>query len=212
MYIVFLDDLELPFAPKEIRTRIKGKNKTVNLVNEGEVNILKKAGLTDVTFDIRIPHNPLPFSRHHYPVKTYLNKLELLKVNQVPFQFIVNRPGLYNTNLKVSLEDYDIDEDASNGQMTVVKVELKQFEDYGDITAKLQEKKVNGKTVITVQKEKERLDTRKPPKQVTTKTGDTLWTIAKKYLGDGSKYRHLARINNLDNPNGILAGQVIRLE
>lgn len=45
----------------------------------------------------------------------------------------------------------------------------------------------------------------------TVKKGDTLWGIAKTYLGDGSKYTQLAAINNISNPNRIYVGQVIKL-
>lgn len=212
MYIVFLDDMEVPIAPDQIQIKINGKNKTVTLVNESEINILKKAGLSDISFKLRIPHNPLPFARNLQSVTYYLNKLELMKVNQKPFQFIVVRPGMYNTNLTVSLEDYRIDENAKNGEMTVVDIQLKQFRDYGDVKAKIEEKTVDGNIVLTVQKQKDRLDTRETPKQVTTKGGDTLWGIAKKYLGDGSKASELQKLNNLSHPNAILPGWVIRLE
>ena len=212
MYIVFLDDMEFPIAPDQIQIKINGKNKTVTLVNESEINILKKAGLSDISFKLRIPHNPLPFARNLQSVTYYLNKLELMKVNQKPFQFIVVRPGMYNTNLTVSLEDYRIDENAENGEMTVVDIQLKQFRDYGDVKAKIEEKTVDGNIVLTVQKQKDRLDTRETPKQVTTKAGDTLWGIAKKYLGDGSKASELQKLNNLSHPNAILPGWVIRLE
>ena len=212
MYIVFLDDMEFPIAPDQIQIKINGKNKTVTLVNESEINILKKAGLSDISFKLRIPHNPLPFARNLQSVTYYLNKLELMKVNQKPFQFIVVRPGMYNTNLTVSLEDYRIDENAENGEMTVVDIQLKQFRDYGDVKAKIEEKTVDGNIVLTVQKQKDRLDTRETPKQITTKAGDTLWGIAKKYLGDGSKASELQKLNNLSHPNAILPGWVIRLE
>lgn len=45
----------------------------------------------------------------------------------------------------------------------------------------------------------------------TVKKGDTLWAIAKKYLGSGSKYQQLAKWNNISNPNLIYVGQVIKL-
>lgn len=41
--------------------------------------------------------------------------------------------------------------------------------------------------------------------------GDTLWAIAAKYLGSGSKYKQLAAINNISNPDLIYVGQVIKL-
>lgn len=45
----------------------------------------------------------------------------------------------------------------------------------------------------------------------TVQKGDTLWKIAKKYLGDGSKYTALVQLNGLKNANLIHPGQVIRL-
>lgn len=41
--------------------------------------------------------------------------------------------------------------------------------------------------------------------------GDTLWRIAEKYLGDPYKFRQLASINNIPNPNKIYVGQIIKL-
>lgn len=48
-------------------------------------------------------------------------------------------------------------------------------------------------------------------KSVTVQKGDTLSGIAKTYLGDASKYKELAAINNIKNPNLIYVGQVIKL-
>ena len=41
--------------------------------------------------------------------------------------------------------------------------------------------------------------------------GDTLWDISEKHLGNGSKYKDLAAINGIDNPDLIYIGQVIKL-
>lgn len=42
--------------------------------------------------------------------------------------------------------------------------------------------------------------------------GDTLWGIAEKYLGSGTKYKQLAAINNIPNPDLIYVGQKIKIE
>ena len=46
---------------------------------------------------------------------------------------------------------------------------------------------------------------------VTTQKGDTLWKIAKKYLGAGKKYQQLAKINNISNPKKLSVGRKIYL-
>ena len=48
-------------------------------------------------------------------------------------------------------------------------------------------------------------------KSVTVEKGDTLSEISEKYFGGASKYKQLAAINNLSNPNLIRVGQVIKL-
>lgn len=43
------------------------------------------------------------------------------------------------------------------------------------------------------------------------KRGDTLWAIAAKYLGSGTKYPQIAQENNIPNPNLIYPGQVFKI-
>lgn len=43
------------------------------------------------------------------------------------------------------------------------------------------------------------------------KRGDTLWAIASKYLGSGTKYTQIAQENNVKNPNLIYPGQVFKI-
>lgn len=46
---------------------------------------------------------------------------------------------------------------------------------------------------------------------VKVEKGDTLWGIAKTYLGSGMSYTQLANINGIKNPNLIYVGQLIKL-
>lgn len=42
------------------------------------------------------------------------------------------------------------------------------------------------------------------------KKGDTLWSIAKKYLGDGNKYRQIMALNGMDD-TVIHSGDVLKI-
>ena len=46
---------------------------------------------------------------------------------------------------------------------------------------------------------------------VTVEKGDTLWSIASSFLGSGSKYQQLAKLNGMSNPNLLHIGQVVTL-
>lgn len=146
-YDVYLKDCLLPVTPSKIQIKINGGNKTVKLINEGEINILKKAELTDIEFEAEIPQVQYPYAVYPSGFKDagyFFDLFEELKTSKKPFQFIVCRrtpagKTLQNTNIKVSLEDYRITEEAKNGFDFKVKFNLKQYRDYGTKTVNIAE-------------------------------------------------------------------------
>lgn len=45
----------------------------------------------------------------------------------------------------------------------------------------------------------------------TVVAGDSLWEIANKMLGDGSRYKEIANLNGIENANKIYVGEVLRI-
>lgn len=219
MYGFFMDGLQLPVAPPKLNTKIQNKNKTITLINEGEVNLLKTAGLTELSFDVLLPNSKYPFAVYpdgFQPATQYLDKFEKLKISKEPFQFIVTRAKpngdlLFDTNLKVSLEDYEIKEDAENGFDIEVAISLKQYRDYGTKKLVIKTASAGSQTSKKVTTTKDRPSSKTSPESYTVKSGDTLWAICQKELGSGSKYNEIAKLNGIKNPNLIKPGQVIRL-
>ena len=145
-YDVYLGNCLLPVTPEKITTKVNGNNKTITLINDGEINILKKAGLTDIDFTVEIPQSKYPYAVYKDGFKEagyFFDIFENLKNSLKPFQFIVCRrmPSgrkLLSTNIKVSLEDYKITESAKNGFDFEVQLKLKQYRDYGTKQINLQ--------------------------------------------------------------------------
>lgn len=221
-----MDGVQLPVAPSTMSMNINNKNEVITLINEGEVNILKKPGLTDIDFEVEFPNVKYPYAVYpngFQPASYFLDHLEKLKLSEEPFQFIVNRMKpdgslLFDTNMTVSLEDYTIDEDAENGFDIKTTISLKQFRPFGTKRLNIKSASSASNTVTSTQSkqkvtvEKKRATTGKQtPKSYTVKAGDTLWAIAKKHLGDGAKSAQLAKLNNIKNENSIYPGQVIKL-
>jgi LysM repeat protein len=218
MYDFYIDGVQLPVAPSKLQTKISNQNKTITLINETEVNILKKPGLTEIDFEFMIPQTEYPFAvyKNGFKDPTYfLDKLESLKNEKKKFQFIVSRvsPGgdlLFDTNILVSLEDYTISEDAKEGLDLMVSIKLKQYVEYGtkEVVVKVDPVKKKAKKVATTVN---RQTSKVIPKTHTVKQGETLWGICKKHLGDGSKYTTVAKLNGIKNPNSIGVGMVLKL-
>jgi hypothetical protein len=218
----YMGKLLLPVTPSKLELKINNANKTVTLIDEGEVNILKKAGLTDIEFTCELPQVKYPYAVYKNGFKRakyYLEKFESLKNKKKPFQFIVCRSlptnkKLFNTNMKVTLEDYKITEDAENGFDVTVKVKLKQWRDYGTKTVNITLAASKPKASVEPKRE---TTTSPAPAQATTYTvvkGDCLWNIAKKFYGSGAKYTTIYNANKSvigGNPNLIYPGQVLTI-
>ncbi|EAA0010281.1 LysM peptidoglycan-binding domain-containing protein [Clostridioides difficile] len=228
-YDFYLDGVQLPIPPPKLEIKVTNKNKTVDLINTGEVNILKKEGLSEISFEAEFTHNKLPFCRGQFrDVQFFLSKLELLKTDCKPFQFIVSRElgnkVLFNTNIKVSLEEYAISEDADNGSDTKVAIKLKQYRDYSTKKLVIAPPK-NETDRPNVKIEPKRVDsvnaTNTKTKTYTVKAGDSLWSICQKQLGNGSLYKKVYELNKsmMDKANKgknlskytIYKGQVLKL-
>lgn len=222
-YKCYLFGQLMPETPSKLTVKIKGKNKTLELLNEGEINFLRTPGLTEITLPLTFPM--LTASRRP---EYYLNLLEKAKIGRSTTQFIMTRTTpdgrlLFDTNIKVSVEDYTITESATNGLDVSVEVNLKQYRDYGTKTIKVETEAKKKTAAVTQQTQtakktatvtKERAATTAPKvKTHTVKKGDTLWGIAKKYYGNGAKYTQIYNANKgkIKNPNLIYPGQVFTI-
>lgn len=144
-YYVYLDKCLLPVAPSRIVTETESGSKSVTLTDGSEVSILKSPRLTAVKLNFLIPQKNYPFlmnGKTNKGAKYYTDYLKSLKESKRPFQFIVSRTGadggyLFSTNIKVSLEDYTLTEDAGNGFDIEAAVMLKQYRDHGVKRVKL---------------------------------------------------------------------------
>lgn len=213
MYKFLFGDIQLPVAPEKISMKVKGKNETIELVNGREKNFLRFPALTEFSFDFLIPAVKYPFAEYPEGFKGpdfYMEMLEYLMKEKTKFRFSILRTFpdgrvLFETNMMVSLESYSTNEE---GFDTVASVELKQY-DEGVGKKYVVNGTENGKIIVT--EEKQRSSDRVPPKEYTVKKGDTLWAICKKELGSGDKWPEIVEINNIENPNFIYPGQVIKL-
>lgn len=217
---MYLGGVLMPITPSKVKVKINNQNETLTLINGEEINILKEPGLTDVSFDLLLPQVSYPFTNGGaQSADYYLSLFERLKTAKQPFQFILNRSmptgrRLFYTNLTVGMEDYQITDDAEEGFDITATVSLKQYRHYGTKTVTIQPAPTPAETPTATVEQPQR-ETSQAPQQTTytVKSGDCLWNIAKKYLGDGSRYNEIYELNKdkITNPNLIYPNQVLTL-
>lgn len=170
MYRLYIQEILFPVTPGKLSLKINGKNKTVTLINEGEVNMIKTTGLTDITIDeLLLPaFQKYPFALQEVKVEMkknsskkkkkenfrsaeyYLNKIETWKKKKKPIQFKLVRSSpdetelLWDTNFNCTIENYEIIEDADKYGMDVcVKLKLKEYRPWGAKKVVKEKKKTN---------------------------------------------------------------------
>lgn len=231
-YYFYLGDFMLPVPPPRMDIRVNNKNKTINLINEGEINIIKTPGLKEISFEALLPNANYPFADYsqslagnavsaflgnafsYQPATNFLESLQTAKNSNSPVRLIITRMTasfamLFDTNFLVTVEDFTMREDAKNAYDIIVLLRLKEWRDYGtkEVTVTTDG---NGNQVVTVNK----------PRQ-TDKSVDRAWTVTKeksvfeavKMASGGSlNWRSIANLNGILNPNAVQPGQVLRLE
>ena len=221
-YEVYLDDIRLPIPPEKIPISYPGQNKTANLINGEEINLVRPAGLAEISLDVVFPQMDYPAAVWDGSVdnaEDFLDHLQDLKESKTPFEFIVIRDGpgrfsSFDTNLDVTLEDYKVSDDVKEGLDLTVSISLKEYRNYG---TKILNVVLIEDEAGTVQAAEESGAERKGEPEnagsYTVVSGDSLWKIAKQLLGNGNRWQELYDLNRdkISNPNLIHPGQVLTI-
>jgi hypothetical protein len=136
MYHFFIGDMELPLAPDKYTLSLPNKNQLLTLADGSEMNLLRPSGLRQISFEILLPYfTDSPLVRNGVTVYRpiyYLNRLAEWAAAGEPRRLIVyrslpNGEEIFNTNLLVSLESYQVLEDADLGFDVRVAVVLREY-------------------------------------------------------------------------------------
>ena len=220
MYRFFFGNMLLPVTPQKLNLKVKGSNKTLTLINEGEISFLRSPGLTEISFDAVLPMlEQYSFSSAYQRPDYYLDTFERLMTERKPFRFIVSRVApsgqlLYDQNMKVSLENYTVTEDATKGPDVVVSLSLKQYADFATKIVAVVKPTPESKPVAQ-EKMKRDASTAPTAKAYTVARGDCLWTIAKRFYGSGAQYMKIYNASQDvfkgRSPNLLYVGEVLTI-
>ncbi len=228
-YYFFIGDMMLPIPPAKMNVKVNNKNKTINLINEGEVNIIKAQGLTEISFDARLPNQNYPFADYDTSFSSsltsqltgsnfsfkkadyFLDNFKTSKLSNFPVRLIITRMRnwqlLFDTNMLVTLEDYNIDEDADNGFDLVVPLRFKQYRPYGTKECEVTTDE-NGVQHISVKETRPAYD-KTVPNAYKIRNEQSMWEVCKRMSGGSLDWREVMEKNSITNPLGQVKGKVI---
>jgi len=218
-YAVFFDKnnetIRLPVNPENIKIEKGQAVETYDVLKLGKVSIAAAAELDKYSFEAELPGKQYKYvvtSGDFKPANFYLNKLKEWMEAKEPVRFIKNNDEGDDLSTLVLIESLDISEKAGEEGDYIVSFKLTEYKLFGKKEVFFSRQN----TTTTKQSASTSIPARegKPstPKTYTVASGDTLWGIAKRFLGDGSKYPQLVKLNpGIKNPALIRVGQVISL-
>jgi hypothetical protein len=212
----------IPVLPEKLEINENGDNKTYEVVNLGEINSINIPKLTEISFESFFPMDYVPYMRVVYakdeiyvapkPLFTpeyYVNKIRAWRNARQKIRFIFTG-GPLEVNDLFTIENFKLSEKGGEVGDIYYSIELKLYRKYMAKKAIIVQPTPESAPVMESQLEERPVETPQPQTH-TVVEGDTLWAIAKRYLGDGSRYPEIAQLNNIENPDLIYPGQVFTI-
>jgi nucleoid-associated protein YgaU len=192
-----------PVTPRAVSLTAPGRGRTAALIDTTEISLPGGPGLREVSFEALLPNRRYPFAVYpdgvFRPAGYYLAMIEQLKAEREPFTVILGEKSM-----TVTLEGFTIAEDASFGGDVMISVRLR-----GTREAAVRILRPSG----GVSPPPRPAPQTPPPRTYTVVRGDTLWAIARRFLGNGARWPEIHALNReaVPDPNLIRVGQVLRL-
>ena len=196
--------IQLPVKPSEFTVTVTHRNTVVNVIQLGDINLMGKTGLREITLASFFPAKDYNFSNNSSRKEplTYVEKLETWRKSGSPIRVIIT--GVLN--MEATIESFSYGEQDATGDI------------YYTLYIKEYKKIKTKKATVTIATVKPSTRTTKAPEAssgttYTVKSGDCLWKIAKQFYGNGAQYTKIYNANKdkIKNPNLIYAGQVLTI-
>ncbi|MBQ3200239.1 MAG: hypothetical protein IJB67_07750 [Firmicutes bacterium] len=136
MYHFFIGDMELPLAPEKYALRLPKKSEVLTLADGSEMSLPRPCGLREISFEVLLPYfADAPLVRDGVQVRKpiyYMNRLAEWAQSAEPRRLIIYRTlpsgeEIFNTNMLVTLDGYQVLEMADLGFDVRVAINLREY-------------------------------------------------------------------------------------
>lgn len=186
------EKLMIPVLPEKFSVTVGSKNQTVDVTGLGEIIVKQSRPAYQFSFSSFFPAGNFPGMAMD-GIKEPSAYVEMLKgwhEGDKPVHLVF--PGL-QVDTFATIEKFTYYEEGGDVGTIYYDLNLKEYREITVRKVKIGDDGSGSKA--TVQKAETRVDNTTPPKTYTVKYGDCLWNIAKKYYGDGSKYKKIYEAN-----------------
>lgn len=194
------EGFQIPINPPELKISDGIESKTYEISKLGQINVLKEKTLTEYEFESFFPAKRYPFvvSSKLLNPQSYVNYLQKWMGSKQPIRFIF-KGSTFNINTLASIESFEWKEVAGSPGDIEYTLKLKKYQPYAAKKAKIKIKQsTTGQKKTNVTKKKpSRPSTKQPPKTYRLVKGDSLWKVAKKFLGNGSRWPEIQKLNKI---------------
>ncbi len=178
---------KLPVNPSEISVTQDSKDKTIDLLNVGEVNVVGNRGLIKITLSTFLPDENSPFYQGILP-EQIIQSIKKAKNGKKRVRIIIT-----GTDINTLFTIASVSETYKEGQRDIYI--SWSFVESRDLNT--------GSVASFVRRYTEtNLCTRHTkniiPKVVVVIAGDTMWDMAKRFYDDGNRWKDIAKANCLE--------------
>lgn len=191
------DKFQLPVKPEDYKVSVSHKNTTVNVIKVGDVNLIGNTGLREISLSSFFPAKNYNFSNNsdRKTPLTYVEKLNGWRTSGNPIRVIITG----TLNMECTIESFDWGEQDATGDIYFT-LDLKEYK-------KIKTYKASKKSASSRSTKKSKKKTYK------VKKGDTWHKIAKKFYGDGSKWKKIYKANKskVKSSRSVPVGKTIKI-
>lgn len=202
------NQLRLPVTPADLTIQSGQQNQSVQVTQVGEIALWGPEKLEAFTLQSFFPlEDNAPYAEYTgYPTSwECVEIINNLRRSGKPIRFIMSDKRLdIDINMEIIIETFDYTLKDASGDV-YYSLTVKKYKKVTMPSSKSPDAPVLSRSVPSSK------ETSGSNKTYTVKSGDTLWGIAKKQYGNGSKYIDIYNANKdkLKDPNVIKVGQVL---
>lgn len=206
--------LEFAVLPQKLDISNSGNNKTYEISKLGEINVIKNPKLGEIAVEGIFPARWLPGANvskekgWREPLH-YIEMIQKWRSDLEPVHMVFIGSTI-DINQFVTIEKFNFNESA--GAPGDIQYQL-SFKIYRPYQAHKVQVTKSGAVQNQATDPTPRAVTKATPKTYTLVAGDSLWKVAKKFLGDGSKYKQIQSLNGIKDSElkKLPIGKVIKL-